>query len=122
MSECTLTNSGGSVTFVMQNNWQPEMFENGSVFLPLGNPFYTKSTDGFKGLGGTLEIVSTSAAMDDTVVAILNAEANMTLTLPDGRSFTIMTDPRTPPKAIAKYSTWGWQYVNVWSIKYLQAA
>lgn len=122
MSECTLSSAGGSVSFIMQNGWQPELPENGAIFAPLGNPFYTKSTDGFKGVAGTFEIVSTSSGMDGQIISVLTAAGNLTLTLPDGRSFTIMTDPRTPPKASNRYSTWLWQYVNVWAIKYLQAA
>lgn len=111
-----------SVQFYMKNGWKPSTHRVGALYYPLGNPVPTQSTDGNKGLGGTFDIISTSPAMDANVYALVTSLNPLTLTLPDGRAFTIQIDPATDPQGDAQFSLWNWRYLNIWTVKYYQAA
>lgn len=120
----TLTDSGagGSVNFMMDKDWRPTIKERGGLFYPLGHAFPVKNTDGTKGIGGEFTIVSTSDTMDAAVRTLLASVDTMTLTLPTGESYTITLDPSTDRTGTAQFSLMLWQWVNVWTVRYVQVA
>ncbi len=117
----TDTVTGTTVSFMMQSAWTPKIHEEGQLFYPLDYGFPVKLTNGTKGVGGTLSIVSTSTAMDVTVRTLLESPNALTLTLPTGDSYNIMWDAQDRGGS-AQFSLMGWNYVNVWTATYFQVS
>ena len=111
-----------TVNFMMDPDWQPAINEpNAGIFYPLGNSFGVKSTDGTKGISGTLTIVTTSDAMEATVMTLLQSTNQLTLTMPNGTSYGIVWDGQAR-KGKKPFSLMTWQPINTWTCSYIQVA
>ena len=119
-------NTPGSVDFIMDGNFQQTVHEVGQLWYPLGLGYATKSSDGSKGLGGILIITTTSDAQNALVRVLMQTNTPLTLTLPNGDSYSIMWDPAMDRKFTQQFSLMA-QDGNVppignWTATFVQAA
>ncbi len=117
----TDTVAGTTVSFMMQGAWTPTIHEEAQLYYPLDYGFAVKLTNGVKGVGGSLTIVSTSTAMDVTVKTLLESPNALTLTLPTGDSYTIMWDAQDRHGS-SQFSLMGWNPVTIWTATYFQVS
>lgn len=119
---CTLTDTVTATTlnFNLNPDWEPAIKEIAQVYYPLGNKFPTKSTDGTKGVGGILKVITTSDADDNTFMTLLQSDNPLRLTLPNGNSYLITWDPQIDRKGAKPYSQWLWAPTNTWTAYYIQ--
>jgi hypothetical protein len=115
-------NPDGAVDCMLSPDWEPVIHEVGGVFAPLGFNFQTKSTDGVKGVGGILKMVSISDAQDAAIMTLLFTPTQINLTMPNGNVYGIAWDPRQDYKATSQFSLMGWQPVTLWTVPYIQVA
>jgi hypothetical protein len=121
----SLAGAAGTLTFMMSPDWKPFIPEVGQMWSPIGNAFMTKSTIGTKGVGGTLTILTIGDTADHLCEALLKETGVLTLTMPNGDSYSITWDPVTPrtgAKPFALMANPSIQPMNVWTAKYYQAA
>jgi hypothetical protein len=114
-----------SVDFIMNPGWEPSIPEVGSLIQELGNPFPIKLTDGTKGIQGTFTIVSTSDAMDATVIELAQSINVLLLTLPNGDDYYIVWNPGSPRKGnkpFVSMAAEGIPPLNTWTFDYVQVA
>jgi hypothetical protein len=88
-------NPSGAVGFLMTTNWQPKIKEIGAVYPLLGYPFMVKSTDGTRGLGGTLPIFTSSVSQEQAVEVIIESTDTFFYMTPARGGYYLMTDPAT---------------------------
>lgn len=114
-------NPSGAIEFLMQDPWQPVIKEVGAVYPPLGYGGYVKSTDGMKGVGGILSIVSVNDTMDAAIKVLMQTPTPLNLTMPNGDVYSIFSDPAQQTKGSKQFS---WMNtttpVNVWTFYYYQ--
>jgi len=109
--------------FIMEANWEPMIEEIGGKFYPLGNIYATISTDGTKGISGTLTIVSPDDSMDADIMTMLQSVNIKLLTLPNGDGYYIVFDPTSARKGAKDFSLMNTSTpLNVWTVDYLESA
>jgi hypothetical protein len=114
-------NPDGAIEFLMQNPWQAVIYESGAVYPPLGYGGYVKSTDGTKGIGGILSIVSVSDAMDTLIKALMQTVTPLNLTMPNGDTYSIFSDPAQQRKSSQQFSLMNTPWpINVWTFYYYE--
>ena len=113
--------TSASLQFFMDKDWQPKMPEEGQIFFPVGYGYAVKSTDGKKGIAGTFTVVTHNDTDDTTLRTMLLSDDVLTLTLPNGTSYNIITDPGQEISGTAQFSLMGWLPLRVWTISYFQA-
>ena len=99
------TSVTSAVGFNLGANWAPKIHEQGALFAPLGYKYYTKSTDGTKGYGGTLPIRTTSLAQDAAVVSLCENVGVLFLATPRPDGFWITWNPSTDRQGSMLYTT-----------------
>jgi hypothetical protein len=107
----------------MEANWEPAINEIGGVYYPLGNAYAVISTDGTKGISGTLTIVSIDDDMDYDVQAMLQSSNIKLLTMPNGDEYYVVFDPTSARKGAKDFSMMNTSTpVNVWTVDYLESS
>lgn len=111
------TSPSSAVGFVMNGNWQPLIHEVGQVYYPVGYGAATKSTDGSKGVGGTIPIFTSSVAQDAAIRSLIEATDVLCLLTPQRGAFYLMHDPSQDTRSQLPFSweatttpngTWNW--------------
>jgi hypothetical protein len=114
-----------TVNFVMNPDWKPDIKEVGGLFYPLGYPYAVKTTDGTKGIGGTLTIVAVTDEMDDTCQTLFQSTNVLELTMPNGDTYYIVWNPATDRKGSKTFSYMvnnAVPPINTWTADYVQVA
>jgi hypothetical protein len=106
------TAPSGAVGFVMNGNWQPMFHEVGQAYYPVGALAASKSTDGYKGLGGTIPIFTSSVAQDAAVRALLQTTNVLCFFTPARGAFYVMHDPQQDTRGSAPFSWEGTSIPN----------
>ena len=115
-------NPGGIITFMMSNPWQPVIDEIAALYPPLGYGGYVKSTDGTKGVGGILSIVSTNDTMDAAILVLMQTVTELILTMPNGDVYNIFSDPGTQRKGSKQFSLMNTTTpINIWTFYYKES-
>jgi hypothetical protein len=97
-------NPSGAVGFAMSANWQPLIHEAGMTYYPLGAKTASKSTDGSKGIGGTIPIFTSSVAQDNLVQALIETTDVLCLLTPARGIFYVMHDPSQDSRGAIPFS------------------
>ena len=114
-----------SICFLMNPAWLPKMHQVGAVWYPLGYPYAAVSSDGTKGVAGTITVVSTSHAMDVTCRALFASTNVLELNLPTGETYYIAWDPsvdRTGNLPFSYMDNPDIPPVNTWTAAYVEVA
>jgi hypothetical protein len=111
------------IEFIMQADWEPAIIEVGSILYELGNNFGILLTDGTKGVGGTLTIVSTTDDMAADVITMLSSSNVKELIMPNGDTYYIVFDPGTARKGSQQFALMSSTTpISVWTVDYIQVA
>jgi hypothetical protein len=82
------------VRFLMKSNWQPIVVESGAKYMPLGNDFMIKSTDGTKGIGGIIPIYTGDSLANSLAAQELVQQVQpLCFVTPTRGIFYVMSDP-----------------------------
>jgi hypothetical protein len=112
-----------TITFMMNPNWAPTIEEVGGKWYPFGYGYATISTDGTKGVSGTLTIVTTSDEMEATTKTILQSVNVKELVMPNGVTYYISFDPTSPRKGAQPFSLMVTPTpINTWTVDYVEVA
>jgi hypothetical protein len=112
-----------AVGFIMPTNWQPKVHEVGQLYYPLGNPTSIKSTDGTKGIGGTVPIFTSSIIQDQAVRALLQTTNALFFMTPARGAWYVMSDPSIDRIGSVPFA---WEATstpqNIWSFGVVESA
>ena len=113
------------INFLMNPAWLPKVHQVGQVWYPLGYPYAVVSSDGTKGVSGSLTVVATSHDMDLACQALFASTNVLKLSLPTGETYYIAWDPAADRQGNLPFSYMDnpdIPPVNTWTCGYVQVA
>jgi len=88
------TNPSGAVCGVVEGTWKGSIHESATRYWPIGRPYAAKSSDGTKGVGGTVPLRTTTKAQFDRLIALAEESGILCLVLPLERYYITLTGDR----------------------------
>ena len=131
MSEfCTINDGTTTISFFGNPDYKPLLKPVGAAYDPLGYDFTVVSVDAVGAKrGGTWTMVAVdptsllpTVAADVSLETMLREALPFIITFPDGRTMNVAVDPATPPTGAIAYSSWLFQYVDTWTVKFFEVS
>ena len=117
----TITDGTTTIDFVGNPDLRPFIHPVGAAYNPLGYTKTVMSVDvAREGVTATMVAIPSTASNDAALKAMLKEMVPLTITYPDDSTITVGVDPATDPISSLQFSTYLWQYVNTWTVKFFE--